>query len=201
MLKIEEKGRWPYLDIGESESLHDGQWLVAIGHPEGIDLKRGLVLRVGRMLYASPEVLNTDCTLVGGDSGGPLIDMDGYVVGIHSRIGGRLTDNIHVPIDAFSRDWDQLAKGIRVGEKPRPQIGISVLDDTNEIEGIVEDGPADKAGLKKGDRIIKIGDAEIENRDNIETQWLGIKPGDKITIVVERDDKEMTFELTVGERW
>jgi len=200
MLKIEAKGRWPYLDIGESELVKDGQWVIAIGHPGGIDLKRGLVLRVGRKTFGTETILNTDCPLVGGDSGGPLIDMDGNVIGIHSRIGGQLTDNLHVPIDAYSREWDQLADGKRIGEKPRPYLGFDILDESNEIEDVTEDSPADNAGLKKGDRIIKIRDREIENRRDIFLEVRRVKPGDKIKIVVQRDDEELTLDLAVGKQ-
>ena len=88
ILKIKEKegSDWPYVDMGQSSTLKSGQWLVAIGHPGGYDSKRGLVIRVGRLIFSGDTKLRTDCTLVGGDSGGPLFDMDGYVVGIHSRI-------------------------------------------------------------------------------------------------------------------
>jgi serine protease Do len=201
MLKITEEGRYPYLDTGESELLNRGQWVMAIGHPGGIDKDRGLVVRVGRLLGTSQNVLRTDCTLVGGDSGGPLIDMDGYVIGIHSRIGGSLSDNIHVPIDAFQTDWDQLVDAARVGEKPRANLGLNLVDDTNEIESVADDGPAAKAGLKKGDKIIKFDDTEIENKRDVSRAYGELQPGDKIKIVVQRGDDELTLDLTVGERW
>ncbi len=201
MLKITEAGRYPYLETGESGLLNRGQWVMAIGHPGGIDADRGLVVRVGRLLRESEYVLRTDCTLVGGDSGGPLIDMDGYVIGIHSRIGGSLSDNIHVPIDAFQTDWDQLVDGKRVGEKSRPNLGLNLVDDTNEIESVAEDGPAAKAGLKKGDKIVQIDDSQIEDKSDVASSFLKLKPGDKIKIVVQREKDELTIDLTVGERW
>ena len=176
-IKIKEddkKPDFPYVDIGESETLNSGQWVLAIGHPGGIDLDRGLVLRVGRIIYRGAESLRTDCTLVGGDSGGPLFDMDGNLIGIHSRIGGSLEQNIHVPVDVFSEYWDQMAAGkvvpgssrfAGIGE-PRPRLGINLKDDTNVIQNVPE-GPAKKAGLKKDDRIIEMDGAIVTNKEDI----------------------------------
>ena len=93
MLKIDEDqgDSWPYVPIGLSEELKQGQWVMSIAHPGGLDEDRGVVLRVGRLMSSSGRVLRTDCTLVGGDSGGPLFDMRGEVIGINSRIGSQLS--------------------------------------------------------------------------------------------------------------
>ena len=79
MLKIinPKNKSFPYVQLGISETLKLGQWVMAIGHPGGIDESRGLVTRVGRIVSARENVIRTDCTLVGGDSGGPLFDMNG----------------------------------------------------------------------------------------------------------------------------
>lgn len=199
MLKIIDKGRFPYLDTGESELLNLGQWVLAIGHPGGIDRDRGLVVRVGRLLFSDESVLRTDCTLVGGDSGGPLIDMDGNVIGIHSRIGGSLTNNIHVPVDGFSREWDDLLASKRVGEKPRPYIGFRIRNETNEIEEVKKNSPAEKAGLQKGDVIIKVNNRKVNDADSLRSR-LKLKIGDKVKLTVQRDDDEKTFELTIGQQ-
>jgi S1-C subfamily serine protease len=111
LIKITDEGEYPFLDMGKSSALKVGQWVVAIGHPGGFRPNRTPVVRVGRILMNHPLVLRTDCTLVGGDSGGPLFDMTGKVVGIHSRIGGQaITENMHVPVDTFQQTWDRLAK-------------------------------------------------------------------------------------------
>lgn len=187
MLKLNQSGDFPYLDVGESETLKRGQWVAAIGHPGGLDKDRGLVLRVGRIIYKARTVIRTDCALVGGDSGGPLVDMDGYVVGIHSRIGGQLSENMHVPIDIFSEEWDMLADdfGVVIGSE-RPHLGLSLDGDSNRIQRIDSNQPADKAGLKVGDRIIRINDREIKNRDDLAEAIKDLKPRDKIKVVVER---------------
>jgi S1-C subfamily serine protease len=116
MIKIvtdnNKKAKFPYLDMGKSSDLKAGQWVLAIGHPGGFRLNRTPVVRVGRILTTNQFLIRTDCVLVGGDSGGPLFDMQGRVIGIHSRIGGKeITENVHVPVDTFRQTWDRLAKG------------------------------------------------------------------------------------------
>src|ERR1043166_8191567 len=109
--------KYPFLEMGKSADLKVGQWVIAIGHPDGVRANRGPVVRVGRILVASQFVLQTDCTLVGGDSGGPLFDMEGRVIGIHSRIGGaKIIENMHVPIDTYREEWDRLAAGEEYGK-------------------------------------------------------------------------------------
>jgi V8-like Glu-specific endopeptidase len=123
MIKIVKEGKYPYAEMGRSSKLKKGQWVVAIGHPGGFRPNRTPVVRVGRVLYADPTLIRTDATLVGGDSGGPLFDLDGKVIGIHSRIGGAsITENIHVPIDTFRLTWDRLAASQNWGGQIGQQI-------------------------------------------------------------------------------
>lgn len=200
MLKInmDQDEEFPYLDIGLSDDLNLGQWVMAVGHPGGIDEDRGLVVRVGRIIDKTNTVLKTDCTLVGGDSGGPLLDMNGDVVGIHSRIGTQLWNNIHVPVDSYSENWDRLAKGIIIDG--RAILGFNVVDDTNKVDSVAEKSAAEKAGLKKGDVIIEIGGVEVEDKEDIATAKNGLRPFMKTEIVVERDGEEKTLEMIVSDR-
>lgn len=214
MLKITDDGKWPFVDIGVSNNLQKGQWVMSIGHPGGLTEGRGLVYRAGRVL-ATPEPVSeltpwlgnngativTDCTLVGGDSGGPLVDLDGYVIGIHSRIGGRLTENFHVPIDLFSTEWDDLKEGVIVGSKS-PFIGVNLDRDDPAvvIENIVPREGADNAGMKKGDVIVKVNDTETPDKRAFRAVMKNFKPRDVIKVVVKRGDKEIEFDVTLGYR-
>ena len=118
MARITDKGPWPYAELGVSKDLKAGQWCIATGHPGGFKKDRPPVVRVGRVGVFNDSLIQTDCTLVGGDSGGPLFDMTGKVIGIHSRIGNPIVANIHVPADTYREYWDQLAAGEKVGENP-----------------------------------------------------------------------------------
>ena len=200
MLKIRnpDNKMFPYIDLGISDETKEGQWVMAVGHPGGINADRGLVARVGRIVSKSNRVLVTDCTLVGGDSGGPLIDMNGSLIGIHSRIGSSLANNLHVPVDQYSDNWDKLADGLILSG--RPSLGFDVVDQTNEIESVREGRAAAEAGLQPGDLIIKIDGAPITNRDDIGAAIKTLLPNQKIDIVVLRDEEEKTFRVKVGQR-
>ena len=89
--------------MGRSKDLGRGQWCICIGHPGGYQPGRSAPVRVGRILDNRPSGIRTDCVLVGGDSGGPLFDTKGMIIGINSRIGSTIRANLHAPIDAFTR--------------------------------------------------------------------------------------------------
>jgi serine protease Do len=111
LMKITDPGKWPYAQMGNSESLKPGTWCLAVGHPLGYRPGRPPVVRVGRILQKSEGMIQTDCPLVGGDSGGPLLDLDGKVIGINSRIGLPTDINLHVPVNVFREMWDRMLKG------------------------------------------------------------------------------------------
>ncbi|MDG1875061.1 MAG: S1C family serine protease [Mariniblastus sp.] len=192
------EGDFPYVDIGTSQDLKLGQWVMAVGHPGGIDKARGLVVRVGRIIDNRKISLRTDCTLVGGDSGGPLFDMNGLVIGIHSRIGQTLADNLHVPADVYSEKWDLMSRGVVINGAGT--LGFSVVEDTNEIEKVEPKGPAEVAGMKKGDVLIKMGKMTVEDKDGIKDAYkkLDIWPNSTLRLVVQRGDETKTLKLTVG---
>lgn len=200
MLKIRnpDNKTFPYIELGISEETKEGQWVMAVGHPGGINESRGLVARVGRIVSKSEQVLVTDCTLVGGDSGGPLIDMNGSLIGIHSRIGSSLANNLHVPVDQYSDNWDKLAEGLILSG--RPSLGFDVVDATNEILSVREGKPAAEAGLQPGDVIIQIDGAPITNRDDIGAAIKTLLPNQKIDVVVLRNEEEKKFRVKVGQR-
>jgi serine protease Do len=112
MMQILEAGPFPHVEMGNSSDMKVGQWCICIGHPGGLKPHRGMVVRVGRILVNDATFIRTDCHMVGGDSGGPLFNTRGEVIGINSRIGPKqMTENIHVPVDTFHQTWDRLVKG------------------------------------------------------------------------------------------
>ena len=121
MARITDPGKWPHVEVGKSADLKPGQWCLAIGHPGGIQQGRTPPLRLGRILATpgpnSPmPFLQTDATVISGDSGGPLFDLDGKVIGIHSNIGLGVTENRHVPVDVHREKWQDLLAGKQTGE-------------------------------------------------------------------------------------
>lgn len=204
MLKITDNGDWPFLEMGDSSKLKPGQWVLATGHPGGYKQGRTPVVRVGRVLANRDSVVVTDCTLVGGDSGGPLFDMDGKVIGIHSRIGGSLANNMHVPVKTYQDTWDRLAKGDAWGSFPGNAPFVGVVGDQEadncKIADVYPGTPAAKAGIKIGDVILK-----FDGKDTPDFQALAAlvgkkKPGDKVKIEIKRGEEILTLNLTIGRR-
>lgn len=197
-------GKWPFAPVGKSGDLKRGQWVVALGHPGGPKAGRKPPVRVGRYyFYNTREVaLRSDCTLVGGDSGGPLFDLTGKVIGIHSRIGRDLEYNIHVPTDAFKKEWDQLVKGATIGRDTAVELGIKP-DDTAEaptVKEVIEGSPAARAGIQVGDVILKFNDEQVHSFDDLVHMLSGLEPGQKVPVEVRRDDQTLTLTVTLSRR-
>jgi len=110
MMKITDKSEWPVVELGDSAAVATGSWSVAVGHPFGYRPGRPPVVRLGRILRNTPTTIQTDCPLISGDSGGPLFDLDGKLIGINSRIGGQTEQNYHVPTAVFQEHWDRLQR-------------------------------------------------------------------------------------------
>ncbi len=111
LIKIDGNGPWPAVACSRGDQLAAGAWCVAVGHPLGYQEGRPPVVRVGRVLSVQDHRIRTDCPLVAGDSGGPLFDLDGKVIGINSRIGGSTDMNYHIPVAVFTKNWNRLARG------------------------------------------------------------------------------------------
>jgi serine protease Do len=207
MIQITEKGpndgKWPFLPIGKSADLKKGQWVVSLGHPGGWQKDRPPVARLGQLQDLNKELIRTNCTLVGGDSGGPLFDLEGNVVGIHSRIGLTLSSNIHVPADAFKTEWKRLVKGEMIGKPAKPataSFGV-VFDDKAEkalIKEVIEDRPAAKAGLKSGDVITEFDGTTVASADDIRDILRKRKPDDEVEVKLKRGSKTFTMIVTLG---
>jgi serine protease Do len=212
MIQITDKGDFPYLEMGKSSDLKRGQWCIAIGHPNGYIKGRTPVVRLGRILKIAKDGVETDCTLVGGDSGGPLFDMEGRVIAIHSRIGSTLTSNTHVPIDTYHETWDRLVKaeswgGTLFNGPPRQTsngayLGVSPARNSQEaqIEYVTEDSPAAKAGLRPGDIIKKFDGKDIKTYNDFVDLLNKKKPDDEVAVEVKRGDKMETIKVKLGKR-
>jgi serine protease Do len=200
LMRITDPGPWPYVAVGDLEDARLGDWVLALGHPGGFDLKRSLVVRLGRIIRAAPGIVQTDCTIYPGDSGGPLFDMHGRVLAIHSAISSSLAENFHVPITEFFDTWDALAtggSGDTLASRPRAYVGASAADDPAgcRLSAVETNGPAFNAGLKPGDLVLK-----VEGRDILVSavfrRWIAeARPGETLNLEIKRGDKLLSLQV------
>ncbi len=111
MAKITDPGPWPHAEMASSGDLKPGQWCLTLGYPITFEHGRPPVVRVGRVLHNERPAIITDCTIMGGDSGAPLFNLEGKVVAIGTKCNNAIVFNLHVPMDRFAEVWDRLAKG------------------------------------------------------------------------------------------
>ena len=212
MVKITDKGpndgKWPFLSVAKSAGLKKNQWVVSLGHPGGPKDGRPPVARLGRIETNSKELVRSSCTLVGGDSGGPLFDLDGNVIGIHSRIGLTLAQNIHVPTELYRAQWDQLIKGEVFGKVAKKQdpafLGVVFPEDEDDDAWVTEEvdpeTPAAKGGLKAGDTITKFNAETVKSVKRLRELIKEKKPGDTVKLTVRRGAMMMTLSVTFGKK-
>jgi serine protease Do len=205
LIKISEEGDWPTAEMGNSADLRKGQWCITIGHPGGPRKERTPPVRLGRILEMNDKLIRTDCTLVGGDSGGPLFDIEGKVIGIHSRIGDQITQNIHVPVDVFRDGWDRMVKaevwGIP-GTGNAAYMGVVTEPEGKEckILEVAKDSPAEKAGLKVDDVVLKFDGKKVEKGDQLVSMVSKKKPGEEVSLEVRRGEETITLKVKLGKR-
>ena len=213
VLSIDKSNILATAQLGSSESLRIGDTTFAVGTPVDSSVyswsvTRGILSGKNRMVQVDNyvmSVLQTDTAINSGNSGGPLCNANGDVIGItnmklaSSQIEGM---GFAIPIDDAVKNAESLISGKKIN---RPYLGVSIYDNNNYfsndtgvyVESVEHGGAADKAGIKKGDKIIKIEDTEITNTSYFRYQLYKYNIGDKIKITVERDGKEKTFTVTL----
>jgi serine protease Do len=203
---------WPFVELGRSDDAKKGDWVVALGQPGGFEKNRTPPVRAGRIWGRDNfGAFFSDCTLVGGDSGGPLFDLSGKLLGIHSSIGGPLTVNRHVAIDNFRTDWDRLLKGDSWGEltlgesdPERPLIGAQLDEESTEgvrVVDVLDGGPAAKAGLRKDDVITHFEGEPVRNYLAYIRLISRHQPGDAVKLGLRRAPGDiLAIELSLISR-
>jgi serine protease Do len=214
LIQITEKNPggkpFPFVEINKTGDTKLGDWIFSLGHSGGFDKERGAVARIGRLVRVANTTIQTDGTLIGGDSGGPLFDMEGRLIGIHSRVGPQLPVNMHVPVQVFLDGWDRMMKSEFVGEGPfaqKPKKGTGFLGVATEdadgglkVTKVGKKSPAEKAGLKEGDLIRTVNGEKLDNRDKLKSILAELAADDKLTLEITRDGKEETIKLKLGAR-
>ncbi len=201
MVKITEPGTWPHVELGSCDALELGDWMVCLGHPGGYDLGRDPPVRAGKLIADRPTQVITDCALIGGDSGGPLFDLQGRLVAIHSSISyDSIAINRHVKIDVFRRSWDRMLAGEHWGRLPeltndddealRARAGMGITLDMSSpgatISRVKAGSVAETQGIQPGDRICEFDGTEVTSPDQLIELVKTKDPGDQVIVVVER---------------
>jgi len=216
LLKIESKKELPFIQMGDSDKIKIGQWVVAIGSPFGLErtVTAGIVSAKGRVIGSGPydDFIQTDASINPGNSGGPLLNMDGEVIGINTAIIASGT-GIGFAIPA------NLAKGIIAqlkseGEVTRGWLGVAIQDLTPDmaeyyglkdrkgvlVADVFKGDPADKAGIQSKDIILEVNDQKIETSRQLTTLIASLKVGEKAKVVVFRSGQTQTFFITLAKR-
>ncbi len=213
MVQISQKGDYPHADMGASKQLAAGDWVVAMGHSAGFDAARTPPVRFGRVVSKGPgNFLTTDCTLIGGDSGGPLFDLNGKIVGINSSIGFSLTNNNHAGIDGIRQDWDRLKSGEAWGElqmnpfsnPEMPVLGVGAENMPGSrgvlVSGVAPRSPAAAAGIRAGDVITTLDKESVRNFRELTVLIAKREAGDRVKIGVRRESGDAEITVTLARR-
>ena len=218
LLKIKDVNNLPTLELGNSDDLEIGEWVIAIGNPFGLTetVTVGVVSALGRKIGGEDvyqDFIQTDAAINPGNSGGPLLNLEGKVVGINSAIitgdRGYMGIGLAIPINMAKAIADQLIKtgkvqrgyaGISMQDVPADMAEFFKLDNTNGaiVTSVTPDSPADKAGLKKDDVVIQIDNKKIIDTQDVKNIIGFTTPGTDVDITIMRNGKEKKLTMTVG---
>ena len=218
VIKINAKGALTAANLGDSDSLEVGEWVVAIGNPFGLDstVTSGIVSAKGRHIGQGPydNFIQTDASINPGNSGGPLLNLRGEVIGINtaifSRTGGNIGIGFAIPINLVKELLPQLrGKGKVVRgylgvliQKVTPEIAESLGMDKSQgalVANVSKDGPAEKAGVKVGDVIVEFDGKEVKDSGDLPIIVARTPVDKKVRMKVLRDKKETVLNVAVGE--
>ena len=169
MLQLEKNERYPYVPLAKQGSSAPGQWCLALGHPNGFNQERGMVLRAGMILEKKDETLQTNCRLLGGDSGGPLFNLKGEVIGIHSRISKNSDENYHTTIESFLSNWNYfLSEEILLLKNIQSAGFLGVMCEQSKrglrIMEVIPHSEADQMGLLANDELLRLDSIPLDTR-------------------------------------
>ena len=220
LLKIESKKPLPFVEFGDSTKTRVGDWVVAIGNPFGLGgtVTAGIVSALHRTIGlggAYDRYIQTDASINQGNSGGPMFDLSGNVIGINTAIfsptGGNVGIGFAIPAEQARPVVEQLKKGGRVkrgylgvGIQPMTEdiaSGLGLPKDRGEIVARVEPGEAAaRAGIRQGDVIVKVNNRDITPDETLSYIVANTEVGTRVPIELIRDGKRLTVTAVVGER-
>ncbi len=217
LLKVESDEPLPFVPWGDSDEARVGDWVVAMGNPlgQGFSVSAGIVSARGRALSGSyDDYIQTDAAINRGNSGGPLFNMDGEVIGINTAIlspnGGSIGIGFAMSSRVATNVIDQLE---RFGETRRGWLGVRIQDVTEDIaESIgldtvsgalvtdVPEGPAAEAGIEAGDVIVSFDGREVSDTRELVRRVGDAEIGKTVPLMVVRDGDEVELSVTLGRR-
>lgn len=219
VLKIDLKNL-PAITIGRSDTIHIGDVSLAIGNPFGVGqtVTMGIISALGRNhldISTFENFIQTDAAINPGNSGGALVDVNGNLLGIntaiYSRSGGNMGIGFAIPVSTARSVLESI---ITTGGVTRGWVGVEPQDITSDIAesfglqqdsgviiaGVVQGGPADKAGVQPGDILTKVNDESIRDTTELLNVIAQIKPGTQTKLHVTRKKKELDLTVTIGKR-
>jgi serine protease Do len=216
LIKIKPDNSLPFVEIGDSDAVRVGEWVIAIGNPFGLEqtVTAGIVSAKGRVIGAGAydNFIQTDASINPGNSGGPLFNMAGKVIGINTAIVAQGQGiGFAIPMNMAKSILSDLKTK---GKVTRGWLGISVQDISEDIaknmnhknkngalvSDVFKDDPADKAGIKVGDIIVEINGKSIKDTHELLLTIASLHVGEKVLIKGLRDGKEISFQIVVAER-
>jgi serine protease Do len=226
-LKIADVSDLPAVTLGDSKTVRTGQTVIAIGNALGQyqnTVTSGIISGLGRPVVASDgaseseslsDLLQTDAAINSGNSGGPLLNATGQVIGINTAVAQDAQSiGFSIPIGAAKGALNNI---IETGKLARAYVGVQYISITPEVKAeydlpiakgdyiktergsaVQKDSPADKAGLKDKDIIVKVNDQEVGPGKGVSTLIGEYRPGDKVTLTILRDNQKITKEVTLA---
>tara|TARA_B100000902_G_scaffold34403_1_gene41397 strand:- start:24426 stop:25829 length:1404 start_codon:yes stop_codon:yes gene_type:complete len=216
ILQLDTKDKFTPVKFGNSDKARIGDWVIAIGNPFGLGgtVTSGIISARNRSIGLSryEDYIQTDASINSGNSGGPLFDMNGNVIGINTAILGRsgsIGIGFSIPSNSAKIVIDQL---IKFGETKRGWLGVRIQDVTKEIAeveqldsprgalvaSVAENSPSDKAGVKAGDIILEFDGQMIEQMKELPIIVAKTEVGKKVDVKIWRNKKEITKQIVLG---
>ncbi len=219
VIKIEAKKPLPYVVFGDSDKLKVGEWVVAIGHPRGLDqtVTQGIISAKHRQGITDPssyqDFLQTDAAINPGNSGGPLLNLEGQVIGVNAAIasqsGGFEGIGFAIPSNMALHVAKQL---IANGKVQRGWFGVSIQELTPDlaksfgldrpkgalVADVVKGGPADKAGLQRGDIVMAFRGKDVPSASEFRNAVANTPIGEEVPVTVLRKGQSQTFTVKIG---
>ncbi|HMP78988.1 MAG TPA: trypsin-like peptidase domain-containing protein [Pirellulaceae bacterium] len=198
MMKIKTGGPWPYAPVADRADVRQGLWCLAMGYPVSFTAGREAPVRLGRILRTTDSSITTDATIMGGDSGGPLFDLQGRVIGINSRVGNSLTGNVHVHIGAFHTHWQDLIAGKDYQTGARLGVNSDPQSRQAKVQSVVPDSAAEKAGILAGDEIIEFNRQPVETFEQLRSLVSQCRPGQRVRVKIKRGEEILDLRAELG---